>query len=316
MTTIVEIDYVGDSATLAVRAHKVAHKRLLTPALADNEFFSSLMLAWDVVEHNFVTEPRRELGRMRSLYRRDIGDYFIINGEQLSNVRAALSYVFLTDRELPPLLTAAGLANISDDPREIPEDQIEIYWDRITGENTRERTFATITDRVRIGRQFLVKNANMLGFEFLSDELSTEGYWRLAQYTSMYWEESSTYGGLNFLGWILNAKLAVEPLWSNDGENFIRYSLVSRNRLLTVFSGVRAAEVSTPLYFPTSRVLLLYNVEENPDIDLEKLREFFLTQAPINVVLHGISSLPVEFPHDAPSLAGTITVARYTARAE
>lgn len=316
MTTIVEIDYSGDSAELAFRAHKVAHRRLLTPALAENEFFSSLMLAWDVIEHNFVTEPRRELGRLRSLYRRDIGDYFIINGDQLTDKRAELSYVFLTDRELPPLLTAAGLSSIDDDPRDIPEDQIEIYWDRITGENARERTFATLKDRVRIGRQFLVKNANMLGFEFLSDELSTEGYWRLAQYTSMYWEESSTYGGINFLGWVLNAKLSVEPLWSNDGENFIRYSLVSRNRLLTVFSGVSAAAVTTPLYFPTSRVLLLYNVEENPDIDLEKLREFFLTQAPINVVLHGIASLPVEFPHDAQTLVGTVTVSRYTAKAE
>ena len=316
MTTIVEVDYAGNSDDLVIRARKIAHTRLLTPALAENEFFSSLMLAWDVIEHNFVTEPRRELGRVRSLYRRDIEDFFIVNGDQLENVRAALSYVFLTDRQLPPLLTAAGLANIDADPRDIPEDQIEIYWDRLTGEDTRERTFATVVDRVRIGRQFLVKNANMLGFEFLSDELSTEGYWRLAQYTSMYWEESSTYGGLNFLGWVLNAKLAVEPLWSNDGENFIRYSLVSRNRLLTVFSGVNATAVTTPLYFPTSRVLLLYNVEENPDIDLNKLAEFFLTQAPINVVLHGIAALPVEFPYNAVTLAGTVTVARYTAKAE
>lgn len=313
MTQIVEIDYEGDATALSFRARKIPHVKLLTPALQESDFFSTLFLAWDVVAHNFVTEPRREIGRLRSMYRRDTQDYFIVNGDQIENVRAALSYVFLSDRNLPPLLNAAGLASAGQDPRDVPDDQIEIYWDIVQSDGSRKRTFAVVADRVRVNRAFLVKNSNMLGFEFLSDELSTEGYWRLAQYTAQYWEESSSYGGMNFLGWVLNAKLAVEPLWSNDGENFIRYKIVSRNRLLTIFS---TASIKTGLYFPTSRVIVLYDAEENPNIDLDKLKEFFLTQAPINVVLHEISALPVVFPRDVPSLAGSMLKTRYTAKAE
>ena len=70
------------------------------------------------------------------------------------------------------------------------------------------------------------------------------------------------------------------------------------------------------MYFPSTRVILLYDAEANPDVDLNKLREFFLFQAPINVVLHEIVSLPIEFSREVPTLVGSQFVSSYTLKAE
>jgi len=234
-------------------------------------------------------------------------------GDTLDNVTARVSGLDLQDRNLPSLLNTEALSVLDENPTDNPLDSVEIYWDSREQNGQRVRTFATIQERARISRTYLVKNAMMLGFEFLSDELTTEGYWRLAQFTSQYWSESSTNAGINFLGWVLSSRLKVEQLWTTDGADFIRYSVIKSSR----FNTIKSQYVSgSNVYFPSTRVILLYDAEANPDVDLNKLREFFLFQAPINVVLHEIVSLPIEFSREVPTLVGSQFVSSYTLKAE
>jgi len=279
----------------------------LPAPLASSEFIVDLFTAWDKLNHIYVTVPRRELAAKRNLLRFQAGDFFIIDEDGTGLVASQAERFVLGDRGLAELVETAD-----DTLTEEIEDTVYVYYDeydRNANVKRRRREYFSIFNRIE--RPFMIQHVEMLGISFLSDDLSTEAYWRIAQNAGRYRRQSSTNESVKFLSWMINANFTVEYLWTADGENFYREGALK-------FTGrsSKGGYIGSILYFPTSHVLLKYDAEKTPYIDLAKMQELFLVQAPINVVLDGILALIAPFDMKHRTANGSHLNMRFMAVAE
>lgn len=279
----------------------------LPKPLESSDLVLDLFKAWDKLNHVYVTVPRRELAAKRNLLRFSTGEFFIIEEDGVKKAVSMSERLVLGDRGLAELTETA-------DPEltaEI-EDKLYVFYDEFDrNANTKKRRREYFNVFSRIERPFMIQHVEMLGISFLSDDLSTEAYWRIAQNAGRYRAQSSTNESVKFLSWMINANFTVEYLWTADGANFYREGALK-------FTGTssKGKYIGSLLYFPTSHVLLKYDAEKTPYIDLAKMQELFLVQAPINVVLDGVLALIAPFNMTHGTVNGSHTNMRFMAKAE
>ena len=275
--------------------------------IALNPFFMDLFKAWNFTVHPRVTVPRRELARKRSLMKDEVGDFFIIEEDGVNKAVAQVDQIVHADRALQELLIDESLATAELDI-ELTDD-VYVYFDSYN-ESTREneRFIEIFKMPTRLERQFVIDHVRLVGFDFLSDRLSTEAYWRIANNTGRYRNESSTNESVKFLSWMINANFEVESLWTSDGVNFQRRQQIQRTSEDNFYVYVGQVQ-----YYPTSHVILKYDAERSPFINLEKMQEFFLRQAPINVVLRGVIAQLAPLPVSPSTINGSFARIRYAA---
>ena len=275
--------------------------------ISSNPFFTDLFTAWNLVAHNRVTNPRRELGRKRSLSMHEVGDFFIIEEDGVRVGVSRSDQIVLSDRGLQELLIDESLAT---DELDIElNDDVYVYFDVYSEtRGVTERFIEAFNMPTRLERKFVIDHVQMIGFDFLSDRLSTEAYWRIAKNTGRYRDEASTNESVKFLSWMVNANFEVESLWTSDGATFIRRQQIQRTSEDDFYVYVGQVQ-----YFPTSHVILKYDADRSPFINLEKMQEFFLRQAPINVVLRGVIAQLAPMPVSPSTVNGSFARIRYAA---
>lgn len=297
-------------SNFTIRTGRSDHVSLLPIPLENNAVFKDLMVAWDLLNHTFVTGPRRRIQNKRNLNLIKVGDFLVIEKDKERFATARVEQIRYGDRGLPELVIDEKRDNnlINEDLI----DEVFVFYDTLnaqTGETERRR--AIFNMETRIERKDLISYVQTVGFNFLSDDLSTEAYWRIAQNVGRYRKESSTYESVKFLSWMINANFEVEALWTADGVTFDRRNVISRQRN----NNETEITVGSTTYFPTSRMLLKYDAEINPFINLNKMQELFLQQAPINVVLDRILAVIEPFNSEVKTLTGSFTRSRYIAEA-
>lgn len=290
-----------------VRSGKANIQKYAPLPISQNSFFSDLINAWDDLNHNLVTVPRRELAQKRNLTIHNVGDLLVIdkNGERFSI--GILESVRFEDRGLPELVARTDFS-IKDQNL---TDVISVIFDEEdpeTGEAIRNR--ATFNKQTRVSREALVDYVKTVGFNFFSDGLSTEAYWRISQNVGLYREQSSTYQSTDFISWMINGRFKVEPLWTKDGVSFRRRGSLNSNNFQ--ISDVRV-RVGRDEFFATSRVALKYDAETTPFIDLTSMQNLFLLQAPINVVLDRIIAEALPFEVEPKTVTGNFTRSKFIA---
>jgi hypothetical protein len=279
------------------------------PPIFNNPLFTDLFKSWNLVAHNYVTGPRRELARKRGLSKDELGDIMIIEEDGVRTAVSQVDQIFISDRGLQELLIDESLDTADLDDELV--DKVYVYFDRYDeGTNANIRTIEIFDMTTRLERSFVIDHVRMVGFDFLSDRLSTDAYWRIAKNTGRYRDESSTNESVKFLSWMINSDFQSESLWSPNGINFQRKQAIKYTRADGFYVYVGQVQ-----YFPTSHVVLKYDAEKSPFINIEKMQEFFLRQAPINVVLRGVIAqlAPLEaFPS---TVIGSFTRIKYSATA-
>lgn len=126
-------------------------------------------------------------------------------------------------------------------------------------------------------REFLIRGTFTLGFNVISDQITTEDYLRIFESLGIYYPQSGTVAFLNYIGFIKNVGLTASQLWSYDNGDARVYPA------LTTIYGTPKWEGGT--WFPTSHIELEYNIEQQPDLPETEVRSMFFKLAPIHLVL-------------------------------
>ena len=93
-----------------------------------------------------------------------------------------------------------------------------------TEEKIQQGKMLSSTDFDTYEKEILVRQANMLGFDFRdSNVLSSEDYERITRHLGFYWYGKGTPSFINFLGFVLNTVITVKNLWSDQGASPRRY---------------------------------------------------------------------------------------------
>lgn len=133
----------------------------------------------------------------------------------------------------------------------------------------------------------LIKNANLLGYNFLSQYMTQDNYVKLVEFLAKFHETQGNNNLADFIGFIRNAGLYLERLWTAYGpgefQTFVSDALTNNNTVLQ-FPGSTA----TGVYYPTSHFRLIYYLDQSGLLDSNILKELFYNLAPAHFVLESI----------------------------
>ncbi len=144
-------------------------------------------------------------------------------------------------------------------------------------------------------KEILIKQANMLGFDFReSDLLSEEDYQRIVRNLSLYWYGKGTEQFMDFMGFVLNSVITIQNLWTTP-------TTTPEGLQYGAFLPEGDAGIGTPIWnggtwFPTTHV----NVEFDPfrfSASLSKLRALFYAIANYNLVIEALILNGATFIH-------------------
>lgn len=142
----------------------------------------------------------------------------------------------------------------------------------------------------------LIRNANILGYKFLSNFMDQANYLKLVDFISRFYELQGTYQTANFIGFIKAAKVQIKQLWSQIGINDYTYfeeqDYISNDTIVN-YPGRNA----TGDWYPTSHYRLRYDLAVSGLQDADALRELFYTLAPVHHVLEAIYAI-IEFQNE------------------
>ena len=127
-------------------------------------------------------------------------------------------------------------------------------------------------------RTIAIRNAKMLGFNYMSDELTNEDVDRISNYVGMYYPKSGTTEMARFLSFVKNTQFEISCLWS-QGPDY-EQGFHSTPGGITVLQ-----EPSVNSWYPTSHVEMAYSIRHAGFSSLEKLIDMFYYLAPIHLVL-------------------------------
>lgn len=126
-------------------------------------------------------------------------------------------------------------------------------------------------------RATLIKTADMLGFRFYDQQiLDSEDYLRLCLFLAQYYrQDKGTERFADFMGFAANAVFEVVPTWTTDYVEFYKQG---------------DPAIGVPVYkggpwYPTTHVVLRYDLTKFTGVDRSSLIEFFYYFANINIVL-------------------------------
>jgi hypothetical protein len=131
----------------------------------------------------------------------------------------------------------------------------------------------------------LIRNANILGYKFLSDFMSQDNYLKLVDSISRFYELQGTAQTANFLGFVRAAKIQIKQLWSqigiNDYTSFEEKNFISSDTVVN-YPGRNA----TGDWYPTSHYNIHYDLDVSGLLAEDVLKELFFSLSPINHVLN------------------------------
>jgi hypothetical protein len=152
------------------------------------------------------------------------------------------------------------------------------------------RQTITYSDKEKQDLWALIKNANLLGYRFLSKYMTQDNYVKLVEFLAKFHETQGTSNLPDFIGFIRGASLHLEQLWTAYGTDdytvFVEKALTLDNTILT------HPGVTTPgTYYPTNHYRLTYYLDQTGLLDNDILQELFYNLAPIHYVLESVVAL-------------------------
>lgn len=239
---------------------KIDFVKLLNYNLSYNPFYVKLFETTSQILDNYIVEPLYQLDRVKSSLHIRRGDYLTTKVTSGS------------DEELKQL----KVTNV----QPIIHDGIKTY--EITLQLNQGASLKIYQNATQ-DRQILVNESILNGFNFYSDFLTDEDYQRVVDYIGSYWQENSghTTDFINFIGFIKNIRLQLNPLWSKDigeGENFDFYPFLEEYD-----SNMKSIRLGGD-NFLTSHVEIEYDALISDKIDTDLIHLFYLL-APANLVL-------------------------------
>lgn len=263
-------------------------KKLLTTPLRRPQFMLDLAQACNQVIGKEVEERRRRLEHSRDSVKNRKGQtvswfdylpeddkpaYDLVTGEPVENLKVG--------EAIPNAKVLRAISNIGIRGEESATDYLEVEFTTKQGRKARWLMPMSAPQE----RSLLLSNAYMLGFDFYNTTLSDEDYQRLYEYLNMFWPENGMDDKfIQFIGFIKNLKLSLEPLWSQDNRT-------DDIRILEEINETRQKITDKGDWYLTSHVAIHYNIREQNSIypiDLDEIERLFYLFAPIMLVLERI----------------------------
>lgn len=133
----------------------------------------------------------------------------------------------------------------------------------------------------------LIRNANLLGYKFLSSYMTQDNYFKLVEFISRFYEMQGTKQLANFIGFIRGASISIDQMWTAYGEGeyiiFVEEDQTAGDTVVN-FPG----QSSDGTYYPTSHYRISYNLDKTGMLDANILSELFYNLAPIHFVLESV----------------------------
>lgn len=156
-------------------------------------------------------------------------------------------------------------------------------------------------------REILIKQANMIGFDFRqSDLLSDDIYQRITRNLSLYWYGKGTDRFVAFMGFVLNSVMTVQTLWSTEVIN-------AEGPQYGTFLPAGDPGIGTPIWsggtwFPTTHVWVTFDPLKFPSATVSKLLALFYAIANYNLVVDALLVDTTIFihSHDDPEIANIL----------
>lgn len=156
-------------------------------------------------------------------------------------------------------------------------------------------------------REILIKQANMIGFDFReSDLINDEDYQRITRNLGHYWYSKGTPKFIDFMGFVLNCLMTVIYLWSEvqntpEGPQYGPF-------LPEGDPGIGTPVYSGGTWFPTTHVQVQFDPFKFNSVPFNKMIALFYAIANYNLVVDALIFDGVMFihSHDAPEIANIV----------
>ena len=149
------------------------------------------------------------------------------------------------------------------------------------------RQSITYTNKEKQELWTLVKNANLIGYNFLSQYMTQDNYIKLVEFLSKFYETQGNKDLCDFIGFIRGASLQLEQLWTAYGTGdysiFVEKALTNGNTIINY-----PGQSTNGTYYPTSHFRLTYYLDQTGLLDQNILKELFYNLAPIHFVLESV----------------------------
>lgn len=133
----------------------------------------------------------------------------------------------------------------------------------------------------------LIRNANLIGYKFLSSYMTQDNYVKLVEFISRFYEIQGTKQLANFIGFIRGATIQIDQLWTALGDT--DYIIFKEKAAIDGNTVVEHPGQSTDgTFYPTSHYRMKYGLDESGALDNSVLTELFYNLAPIHFVLESI----------------------------
>ena len=124
-------------------------------------------------------------------------------------------------------------------------------------------------------------NIRQKGINFHSDKLTLGDVERLGSFVGMYWPGHSSREFDKFFSYFLNLRVDLTQLWNDAPESATVYNPFQENPLGEVLW--KGGD-----WWPTSHVKAAFDVENNPNLNVQDLIDLFYRLAPIQLVLQRV----------------------------
>lgn len=133
----------------------------------------------------------------------------------------------------------------------------------------------------------LIRNANLLGYKFLSNYMTQDNYLKLVDFISRFYEMQGTNQLENFIGFIRGASLNINQLWTAFGVGeYVTFAEEGETGGNTVVA--HPGQSTDGTYYPTSHYRIQYNLDQTGLLDANILTDLFYNLAPIHFVLESV----------------------------
>jgi hypothetical protein len=136
----------------------------------------------------------------------------------------------------------------------------------------------------------LIRNANLLGYKFLSKYMTQDNYVKLVEFLPQFYETQGDFSLVDFIGFIRGASLHLEQLWTSYGSQdfvaFVEKDLTNNNTILE-----HPGDQTAGIFYPTSHYRLTYYLDQTGLLDSNVLQELFYNLAPIHYVLESVVAM-------------------------
>ena len=214
----------------------------------------------------------------------------------------------MTDRKvlLPPYMESEPWIELVESIDEVLKDKIDdptIWLSRLrdlwilkdqAADKIESGEMLAPTDFELPEKELLVRQANMLGFDFKEADLITaEDYQRIARNLALFWYGKGKPNFINFMGFVLNSALSIVNLWSTQGPTYEEYGPM----LPEGDPGIGTPIWQGGAWFPTTHVRVTFDPFKFSATPMAKLIALFYAIANYNLVLDRIDLEGIVYIH-------------------